>query len=65
MLDHHEARRWADHHLAFGAFARRVAGEIGESFRVLARLQYDQPWRRAVPARAACPGSGGKVPERD
>ncbi len=51
MLDPHEARLWADHHLALGRFVRRVAEEIAESFRVLARLQYDQPWRRPAPVK--------------
>jgi hypothetical protein len=52
MLDHHEAQLWADHNAAFIGFARRVAAEIGESFRILASVQYDQPWRRTAPAKA-------------
>jgi hypothetical protein len=46
MLDHQEVRLWADHHKAFGAWARTAANEIGEAFRVLAKVQYDQPWLR-------------------
>jgi hypothetical protein len=41
-LDHQEARAWADHHKAFSGWI----GEIAEAFRALARVQYDQPWKR-------------------
>lgn len=53
MIDHQAHRLWADHHKAFGAWTRTVAREIIEAFRVLARLQYDQPWKHErVPAKA-------------
>jgi hypothetical protein len=46
VIDREEARIWADHHKEFGRWASSVAHEIAEAFRVLARLQYDQPWKR-------------------
>jgi hypothetical protein len=46
IIDREEARIWADHHSEFGRWASSVAHQIAEAFRVLARLQYDQPWKR-------------------
>lgn len=51
MIDHHEARIWAEYHGAFGRWAETLVHDIGDAFRVLARVQYDQPWKReAEPA---------------
>jgi hypothetical protein len=46
MLDRDEARLWADHHGEFTRWASRIVRETAEAFQVLARLRYDQPWRR-------------------
>lgn len=46
LIDRDVGRLWADHHLAFGRWAKDAVDQVGEAFRVLARLQYDRPWER-------------------
>ncbi|MBU3077001.1 hypothetical protein [Sphingomonas quercus] len=49
MIDHHEARIWADHHKAYSCWAGDVLHAMGEAFRVLARIQYQRPWACTPP----------------
>ncbi len=46
LIDQDVARLWADHHIAFGGWATKVVSQVGDAFRVLARVQYDRPWIR-------------------
>ena len=58
MIDYQEGRLWADHHKAFSAWIGAVSREIIEAFQVLARLQYDQPWKReTMPVKARAKSS--------
>jgi hypothetical protein len=52
VLDHNEARIWADHHGAFGRWVAGVITDTAEAFRVLARLQYRAPWDKKARRRA-------------
>lgn len=46
MVDHSEARLWADHHHDFADWVTRAIGDMAYAFSVLARLQYERPWAR-------------------
>ncbi len=55
LIDQNMARLWADHHIAFGGWASKVVHEVGEAFRVLARVQYDRPWIHEPRSRQVAP----------
>lgn len=57
MLDHHDARLWADHHADFGAWVSRVIAQVRQAFDVLASIQYAEPWK----TRDATPGSASRT----
>jgi hypothetical protein len=50
-IDQDGDRLWAEHHIAFGRWASDVARSVSETFRVLARVQYDRPWADTRPPR--------------
>jgi hypothetical protein len=52
MIDQEVGRLWADHHIAFGRWAKEAVHQVGEAFRVLARVQYDRPWERECQPRS-------------
>ena len=52
MIDQEMAQMWATHHVALGKWVRDTAHQVGDAFRVLARLQYDRPWDRDETPRA-------------
>ncbi len=55
LIDQDMARLWADHHVAFSGWVNKVAHDVGEAFRVLARVQYDRPWEHEPRAQQAAP----------
>ena len=44
MIDHHEARLWADHHFAFSDTLAALYHQALDAFAALARINYDRPW---------------------
>ena len=67
MIDHHEARAWADHHEAYGHWVSDAARALGDTFRVLARIQYHRPWERGDDRREKGPAvieTAGPCPDR-
>jgi hypothetical protein len=52
MIDQDIGRLWVEHHVAFGRWVNRAARQVGEAFRVLHRIQYEQPWDCAETRRA-------------
>jgi hypothetical protein len=52
MIDQEMAQMWAAHHVALGKWVRDAAHQVGDAFRVLARVQYDRPWDHDETPRA-------------
>lgn len=61
MLDHHDARMWADHHHEFGDWVRRTLHLIGDAFKVLAAIQYAEPWKTTAAKPDSASRNDGSV----
>ena len=53
MLDHQEARMWADHHQSLSTIVADLVDQTKQAFVVLAAIRYDRPWQRDAGHRCA------------
>jgi hypothetical protein len=52
MRDEIDSRMWLEHHQSFAGNLTALFAEIGKGLSRLNQIEFDAPWKRAVPPQA-------------